>query len=995
MLCRTFSRFVIGGIIATGFFHAQAGQSIPFDKLGVAVSKKSENKGLAITELWNGYHLDCRMQDLQAEVTMSGVIVRSTSESEGAGVFSIRAARMGRGMTMREIPPTVERVTARDGVVRSVRADCIEEYTTSCNGIRQDFVIAGRPGGKGKLLLELAVEEAELTITGGGAGEALKLRLANGRELVYHTLNVTDAAGKRLEATFEKAWSSGVTIEIEDNGSRYPVRVDPTISDADWVSIGGFAPGVNRHVCTMVFDVYGNLYIGGDFDAAGGNRGINYIAKWDGNTWSAPGGGVNGAVYSLALEDSGTIYAGGQFDKAGGVSANNIAKWDGNAWSALGGGTNGDIYSLAAAGSGAVYAGGRFDTAGGVGATRIAKWDGSAWSALGSGMGDDVNALIIDDSGNVYAGGWFTKAGGVAVNNIAKWNGTAWSALGSGMNSVVNSLAFDGLGDLYAAGGFTKAGDIFTNYIAKWNGTSWSALGNGMSGDRSPYVYALAVDDSGNLYAGGYFTYADGVLAWHIAKWDGNSWSALGEINGHIYALAVDGSGSLYAGGDFGTAGGDFGTADETVTNNIAKWDGNSWNPLGKVTNGTIYALAQDDSGNLYAAGYFSRVGGVKANSIAKWDGSAWSALGGETRYAVYALSVDGSGNLFAGGSFSTIGGTAANHIAKWNGSAWSELGSGISGHVLALTMDNAGNLYAGGEFDTAGNIVANGIARWDGSAWSSLGSGMSGISSNAVCALATDSSGSIYAGGKFTAAGGDTGINHIAKWDGDTWSALDSGTDMTSYALAVDGSGNLYVGGKKALKWDGSAWSELGSGTNRYINTLALDDAGNLYAGGSFTTIGEIAANYIAKWDGNTWSTLGSGTNGSISALALDGSGNLYAGGAFTIAGGTLSAYIVQCKFGTAMLHPRGAGNRSLHSIAYDSRSGCIHFHLQSPTDVAYRIFTLAGREIMRGSESLPKGDSSLRIKKSCLSGIARGAYIAQVRAGRESMRFRMTVER
>ena len=47
-------------------------------------------------------------------------------------------------------------------------------------------------------------------------------------------------------------------------------------------------------------------------------------------------------------------------------------------------------------------------------------------------------------------------------------------------------------------------------------------------GDEQIAVYALAVDASGNLYAGGDFTTAGGVSANRIAKWDGSSWSALG-----------------------------------------------------------------------------------------------------------------------------------------------------------------------------------------------------------------------------------------------------------------------------------------------------------------------------------------------------------------------------------------------------------------------------------------------------------------------------------
>ena len=35
------------------------------------------------------------------------------------------------------------------------------------------------------------------------------------------------------------------------------------------------------------------------------------------------------------------VYVGGQFTMAGGLNANYIAKWDGSSWSTLGGGMNG------------------------------------------------------------------------------------------------------------------------------------------------------------------------------------------------------------------------------------------------------------------------------------------------------------------------------------------------------------------------------------------------------------------------------------------------------------------------------------------------------------------------------------------------------------------------------------------------------------------------------------------------------------------------------
>jgi hypothetical protein len=122
----------------------------------------------------------------------------------------------------------------------------------------------------------------------------------------------------------------------------------------------------------------------------------------------------------------------------------------------------------------------------------------------------------------------------------------------SGGFGLVNALAVDGSGNLYAGGDFTDAEGTSANYIAKWNGSAWSALGSGMNS----YVYALAVDGNGNVYAGGYFTTAGGTSANYIAKWNGSAWSSLGSgMDKSVHALAVDGTGNLYAGGDFSVAG--------------------------------------------------------------------------------------------------------------------------------------------------------------------------------------------------------------------------------------------------------------------------------------------------------------------------------------------------------------------------------------------------------------------------------------------------------
>lgn len=290
------------------------------------------------------------------------------------------------------------------------------------------------------------------------------------------------------------------------------------------------------------------LIAGGLFDMAGETPAHN-IAMWDGQSWTALGSGVDAdpgevVVYALEAFNDGmgsALYVAGWMTEAGGQPANSIAKWDGNAWAPLGAGTNrsGEIFALAEYddGTGAfLVAGGSFTQAGGQSASRIAKWDGQSWSRLGSGVNGSVFALTVFDDGlgpAIFAAGTFTQAGGQAANRVAKWDGQSWSPLGDGLNDKVSALAVfdDGSGPaLYAGGWFWSPNAHQPRYVAKWTGQEWSPLGEGMNAQ----VNALAVldDKSGNgfeLYAAGAFTEAGGLPAHGLAKWNGQSWSPLGE----------------------------------------------------------------------------------------------------------------------------------------------------------------------------------------------------------------------------------------------------------------------------------------------------------------------------------------------------------------------------------------------------------------------------------------------------------------------------------
>jgi hypothetical protein len=366
-------------------------------------------------------------------------------------------------------------------------------------------------------------------------------------------------------------------------------------------------------------------------------------------------------------------------------------------------------------------------------------------------------------------------------------------------------------------------------------------------------------------------------------------WSALGNGIGHLITVQysdgfVDGydapvtgppvasmcvyKGELYVAGFFDFADG--------LANNIAKWNGTKWMPVGSgvytVGGGGLDSwvnalLVYNDE--LYVGGRFTDAGSVEANNIAKWNGTEWSAVGtglGSYGYSVGSLVVY-NGELYAGGHFYNAGNVQVNNIAKWNGIEWSAVGTGISvytddyfsGSVSSLAVYN-GFLYAGGSFDTAGTIPANNIAKWNGMEWSAIGTGLvlkvNDYGAFGYVSSLTIYNGALYAGGNFDTAGGIP-ANNIAKWNETNWAPLASGIDGYVSSLSAF-NGNLIVGGffdtvgtvavNEIVKWDGINWSSLGKGMDNGVSCVTTLD-GVLYAGGYFKTAGNIWANRVAKW--------------------------------------------------------------------------------------------------------------------------------------------------
>jgi hypothetical protein len=363
--------------------------AIPWSQIGATATQPYSGDELGVGASAGCARLRCGFQRLEGEATGEGLWLTSMVTGQANDRFRLVAAAVGRaGAEGSPLPtefwPSVARSAAlpRTGavevagqLVRFVRPGLTEEYSVSVDGVRQDFVVQEKPAGagEGRLCLLLAVTGARVERVGQGTQLVLE---KSGRKIAYSRLRVSDATGQELPAEMEVQRNSecrmqnpefDLAVVVDDTRAAYPLRIDPTFSDANWISMGGSLNGANRAVHAAVADASGNLYIGGDFTEVG-SAVASHIAKWDGSSWSGLGSGIEavpGEYPILALAVSGSdLFACGNFTTAGGTAANNIAKWDGSSWSALGSGVNGTVAALAVSGSN-LYAGGHFTIAGG------------------------------------------------------------------------------------------------------------------------------------------------------------------------------------------------------------------------------------------------------------------------------------------------------------------------------------------------------------------------------------------------------------------------------------------------------------------------------------------------------------------------------------------------------------------------------------------------------------------------------------------------------
>jgi hypothetical protein len=192
---------------------------ISFEPLGTAAGGQCQGDALSVTATPDGARLRCGFQKLEGRASAEGLWLESTAL--GGGKLRVVAQAVGREVLEGGTPlplwkaaavaesgkglpqsTTLARrgtISVEDKLVRFLRPGLTEEYSVSVDGVRQDSVLATRPAGEGLLRVELAVD-------GAVAGP-----MAGGAQLVL----------------------------VADADAAYPLRIDPTFSDANWISRKG------------------------------------------------------------------------------------------------------------------------------------------------------------------------------------------------------------------------------------------------------------------------------------------------------------------------------------------------------------------------------------------------------------------------------------------------------------------------------------------------------------------------------------------------------------------------------------------------------------------------------------------------------------------------------------------------------------------------------------------------------------------------------------
>lgn len=330
----------------------------------------------------------------------------------------------------------------------------------------------------------------------------------------YSSTGISSANYSTLNARGLVKWNGSTLTEILDSGS------------------------TNRQYACAAADSLGNVYFGGS----------NGIWVWNGTTLTQFAT-ATGNIQCMFIDASNNIFALGGFTVIGGQSINRAAKYNGSTWVSMGtGGVGSGVGGIAYDGNGNIYAGsGNSVLFGGVNAPAgLAKYNiaSDTWTVLPNtplslqtsvkymyyynnklvlaytpNFSDKYKIFQYDPATNTYGPIGKGLNGGPFPSQSAFVTGQAPFTVGSDGKLYVATLATLSGGNTPINGLARYENDDFT----------WTDIQLDVE-NFSGQCWAQALCAVGNdIYVGGFFEYAGGVLAKNIAKYNipTNTWSSL------------------------------------------------------------------------------------------------------------------------------------------------------------------------------------------------------------------------------------------------------------------------------------------------------------------------------------------------------------------------------------------------------------------------------------------------------------------------------------
>jgi len=257
----------------------------------------------------------------------------------------------------------------------------------------------------------------------------------------------------------------------------------------------------------------------------------------------------------------------------------------------------------------------------------ILRYQGGQWDTLGVFSAGVGSVAHFEDT--LFIAGTLGVDGLELPGNTVTWYDGTWHidpqlyAWDHGIRLRKRDSIIYALGTFEAVPGTDHTGVGFRQ------GGHWVPLGNlpESSSSSVPQIFDI-IEYGGQLVITGNIntTIGDDVFVLQ-----GDDWVPLGGglvgWNSFGKCLAVY-QGDLYLGGGMSMAAGDVGQ-------NIMRWDGNQWHPVGsglqtQLNNfgnfGTVENMLVHE-GELFVGGGFRYAGGIPAHGVARWDGSQWCSV--------------------------------------------------------------------------------------------------------------------------------------------------------------------------------------------------------------------------------------------------------------------------------------------------------------------------------------------------------------------------------